>query len=124
MNTNITLGKKLSSLRGHYRITQKEVEAKTGIKQELISKYENDERVPNNSQLEKLAILYHTTLKGIENYSPDNSIVNTFQDNSKGFFNVEKVIVSSIEEIVQNAINENPLEKGKEIKVTISFKIE
>ncbi len=124
MNTNIPLGKKLSSLRGHYRITQKEEEAKTGIKQELISKYENDERVPNNNQLQQLAILYHTTLEGIENYSTDHSIVNTFQDNAKGFFNVEKDIVSSIEEIVQNTLQDNPLEKGKEIKVTISFKIE
>ncbi len=123
-NNNITLGKKLSSLRGHYRITQKQVEAETGITQDLLSKFENDIRVPHEDQLVKLAVLYHTTINGINNYHPDNLITNTFNDHSKGFFNVEKVIMSNLEEIIQNKLMENPLQKGKELKLTISFKVE
>jgi transcriptional regulator with XRE-family HTH domain len=124
MNIDISLGQKLASLRGHYRKTQKQVAFETGINQELISDYENDKKVPTIDKLKKLATVYHTSVEGIQNYEPNNSYVNTFNDQSKGFFNVGKVIVSNIEEIIQKSLTEQPLEKGKELKVTITFKVE
>jgi hypothetical protein len=74
--------------------------------------------------LEKLAALYNTTVTAIENYNPDNPMVNNFYDQSKGIFNAEKVILSSIEESVQKILHENGLEKGKKITVTISFELQ
>jgi transcriptional regulator with XRE-family HTH domain len=124
MDTTSTLGQKLSSLRGHYRKTQKQVAFETGIKQEMISNFETDTKIPSIINLQKLAKVYHTTVEGIQNYEPSNSYFNTFNDQAKGFFNVGKVIVSNIEEIIQKTLMESPLEKGKEMKVTISFKIE
>ncbi len=124
MSNNLTLGYKLASLRGHYRKTQKEVSSETGITQELFSKYENDKEIPKLTNLKKLANAYYTTIEGIENYAPSDKYVNTFNDNAKGFFNVGKVILSNIEEIILDTLEKKPLEKGKELKITVSFKIE
>lgn len=124
MSNAFTLGQKLASLRGHYRKTQKEVAQETGIKQEMLSFYETDKKTPTIDKLQKLANAYFTTIEGIENYEPSNIYNNTFNDNSKGFFNIGKLIVSSIDEIIHERITEKGLEKGKEVKITFSFKVE
>ncbi len=124
MANNFTLGQKLASLRGHYRKTQKEVSAETGIKQELISYYETDKKAPPPVKLQKLATAYFTTIKGIEQYEPSNANFNSFYDQSKGFFNISKIVLSSLDEIIEQKLNSGNLTKGNELKITVSFKIE
>lgn len=53
-----TFGAKLKKARKDAGFTQKEVEKKTGIKQDAISKYENGEREPSIETLGILCDLY------------------------------------------------------------------
>ena len=52
----------LKKLRKKHQLTQISLQMKTGIKQSILSKYENDERLPTCENLMILAKFYRTSL--------------------------------------------------------------
>ncbi|MBQ7800811.1 MAG: helix-turn-helix transcriptional regulator [Oscillospiraceae bacterium] len=52
----------LRKLRKEHRLTQVELQMRTGIEQSLLSKFENGERIPPTESLIILAEFYHVSI--------------------------------------------------------------
>ncbi|WP_167628601.1 helix-turn-helix domain-containing protein [Listeria valentina] len=80
-----SFGKRLKSLRKKKNLTQKELAEKLKISQVTISKYENDIIEPDNSNLNKLAEIFDTTIDYLlgrtnnPNNNSDNISVHFFE---------------------------------------------
>lgn len=92
----LTLPEKLNLLRKRLKLTQKDVEEKTGINQVTLSKYETGQDIPQNKNLILLARLYYVTsdyLLGIDKdpdapepqERPVNTIMKAVLDDEAGW---------------------------------------
>lgn len=62
MSLGDTMDNKLRQLRKERKLTQVELQMRTGIEQSLLSKFENGERVPPTETLIALADFYHVSI--------------------------------------------------------------
>ena len=62
MSLGDTMNTKLRQLRKEHKLTQVELQMRTGIEQSLLSKFENGERVPPTETLMTLADFYQVSI--------------------------------------------------------------
>ena len=62
MSLGDNMDNKLRQLRKEHKLTQVELQMRTGIEQSLLSKYENAERIPPTETLITLADFYHVSI--------------------------------------------------------------
>jgi transcriptional regulator with XRE-family HTH domain len=117
-------GKKLASLRGKLRMTQKEIAAHLGIKQELVSRMERTEKMPKPEQLNSIAKIYNMSIEDVKNYDPETNYVNNFYDEVKNVYNAKEIVVNGISDAFETIIKDQQFLDGEEVRLVMTFKIE
>jgi transcriptional regulator with XRE-family HTH domain len=90
-----TLGQKIRKIREIKGYSQEYIARELGITQEAYSYLENAKKQIPDGQLFQLATLFGVSSDFIKLFDPQNVITNTFNDQSNGYFNVEKLTIQT-----------------------------
>lgn len=91
------IGEKLRKLRTLKGLSQEYVANQLNISQVAYSDIESNKTKLSLERLEKLSSVFEVPINDIITFDEKQVFNNTFQDTSKGFFNVQKVVSDSFE---------------------------
>ncbi len=118
-------GKRLNELRKLNRLTLKEVGSKLGVDISLVSRWENDERQPNNNQLVELARLFGVTLNFL--FDGQELVAVNFRTTLPKDSEEYKALTKVYLEALQNASGVKRIMSGSKRKISAqmpSFKVD
>lgn len=91
------VGQNIRKIRELKGLSQEFMASKLDISQSAYSDLENNKTQLSTERLSKVAHLLDVSINDVINFSDKNVFKNTFNENSKGFFNVEQVILESFD---------------------------